>query len=412
MDRILENKNSSFLSNVLVGALILCFAAFNNKFPLLFEESGIYIKDGFSLPHVVNSKLLYSLFVAHTSWGKSLWLVIYFQSLILATVINYYFRYFVPYKKNRSFFYFGYLFLISFLMSASIAASTISPVLFGSISILAVGLLVLIRKMILRDRIIVSIIAVLSTAMAFSSIVIAVMIPLLYFVINLINRRNTIKAFPITIVNIGIVNVVSIVLFSILPIGPGNSASKHNLPGFLRAFDHIEPFNKSGGGVSADTKNLKNKSGIQGNQILNRKSEYLKSGTSESFSIIKVMTIKAYERPQVNGRALNAVEEWFSGDIRECYLSKQREGSEKFIMIGISQWIFLILSIVISLYALSISRIKYKGLIFYFFTAFLLNIVAVLLFNDAQKNNLWSFVWVVPLPLFLMFSAKTDLKFI
>lgn len=396
MNYIQEDKSRRVLSNIFVGALIFCFAALNNKFPLLFEESGVYIKDGFLRPRVFNNTFLYSFFVAHTSWGRSLWLVIYTQSLVLTIVVNYYFRVFLKCKSNHSVFYFCYIFLVSFLMSASVVVSTISPMLFNGISILAFGLLLSVRKMSIKDRLIISTIAVISTAMSISSLLILVIISLLYFIINIIFRKKTLKKNGASIINIGIVTLFCLAIVFLIQVVPKNRLSNDLIPiksTMLSEKKHEAP---------AGAKNIIT-------DILG----YLNAGVPQPLSPIWDLSISTYNIPIVNGQALNAIEDWFSGDIRECYLSKQREGIEKFTILRISQWLLLLSSIVLYVYFTMDRKMRYRNLLFYFLAAFLLNLAIGSVFNGAQKNNLWSFVWVLPLPLFLIFfSGKTKLKFI
>jgi len=71
-----------------MGAIVLCFAGLNNKFPLLTESSGIYINSGFTKEAPSDRPLLYGIFVAHSSWGKSLWLTIFSQALMFPSLEN------------------------------------------------------------------------------------------------------------------------------------------------------------------------------------------------------------------------------------------------------------------------------------------------------------------------------------
>ena len=146
---------------IVIGAIILCFAGLNNKFPLLTPDSGAYINSGFTKEVPFDRPGLYGLFVAHASWGRSLWLVIFCQALALSLMVYYYFRYFSG-NKNYMAFYLVCIFFITFFMSGSITASTIDPGVFAIISLLSMGLLLFADKPGKRDFNIIAITFVVS----------------------------------------------------------------------------------------------------------------------------------------------------------------------------------------------------------------------------------------------------------
>lgn len=135
---------------LLLGTIILAFSGFNNKYPLLTAKSGNYIESGFERTISKDGSILYGLFVAHTSWGYSLWLTILTQSLFVSIMLFYFFKYFTN-RTNILPYYLTCIFLSAFAMSASISSSSIQPGVFGAISILGFGLLLFSKELFRRD---------------------------------------------------------------------------------------------------------------------------------------------------------------------------------------------------------------------------------------------------------------------
>ena len=164
---------------ICMGAIVLCFAGFNNKFPLLLPGSETYIHAGFTRQVPLDSTALYGLFITHASWGRSLWLVILTQALLLSLILYYYFRYFSRHP-HFAMFYLACLFFITFMTLASVTVSTIGVGIFAGISILCGGLLLFAHDLSKRDRYIMAIALVMSAAMDLTHLVVLICISLSY----------------------------------------------------------------------------------------------------------------------------------------------------------------------------------------------------------------------------------------
>jgi len=181
------NRNILF---VIIGAVILCFMGLDNKYPFLTLDSGIYINSGFSKEVPADRSILYGIFVAHASWGKSLWLVIFTQALLLALILFYYFRYFSQNAKYPIYYLAG-IFFISFCTSASVTTSTIYPGIFGSISILTTGLLLFATNLTDRDFTIILVTAIISLAMDISYLSIVLVVLLIYGILAISHKKES-----------------------------------------------------------------------------------------------------------------------------------------------------------------------------------------------------------------------------
>ena len=173
---------------VIIGAIILCFAGLNNKYPLLTLDSGVYIDSGFTREVPADRSIMYGIFTAHASWGKSLWLVVFTQALLLSLMLFYYFRYF---SRNSRYivYYLATVFFITFCMSASVTVSTIDPGIFGGIALLGIGLLLFARNLKTRDFAIIFLSATIGLGMDISYFGMALLVLIVYGIFLIFKRK-------------------------------------------------------------------------------------------------------------------------------------------------------------------------------------------------------------------------------
>lgn len=148
------------LLSILAASLTLCFLAFYNHYPLVFNnDTAMYIESGMYGNVAPDRPILYGLFVLGSSLGSSLWGVVIAQAGITALVLYYYFKYLTGVR----YFLLGYnmfVLVVSLLMSASFEVSWIMPDIFTPLCILSVGLLVFAPDMKTRDLVIISLLLV------------------------------------------------------------------------------------------------------------------------------------------------------------------------------------------------------------------------------------------------------------
>jgi len=150
------------LFSIVISALILCLVACYNTYPLTFNnDTGMYINSGFSGRVANDRPILYGLFIFFFSLQQSLWLVIFVQSLMVSTILFYYFKYFTC-NINYIPYFIAFVGLISLCMAASFEVSWLMPDVFTSILILCLGLLIFKNDIIIRDLIVVSFLLILS----------------------------------------------------------------------------------------------------------------------------------------------------------------------------------------------------------------------------------------------------------
>lgn len=77
---------------LILSSLVLCAAAFYNKFPLVYSDTSTYLASGFELQTPADRPITYGLFLRFSSLnGFSLWLSIFIQSFFLAYFIHHFF---------------------------------------------------------------------------------------------------------------------------------------------------------------------------------------------------------------------------------------------------------------------------------------------------------------------------------
>ncbi len=96
----------------LLSTFIICGQALYNGYPLVTNDSGIYILSSFSLIPPIRFPIGYGLFIRIFSWEYTMWMVIYVQALIMNLLIYKAISLAIPTKKN----YFIHLSIIIFLV--------------------------------------------------------------------------------------------------------------------------------------------------------------------------------------------------------------------------------------------------------------------------------------------------------
>src|SRR6266496_1010612 len=86
-----KNITPAILS-ILFGSIILCYWAFMNRYPLVYNDTGTYIGSGFENYYPVDRPIFYGFFIRHISLHASLFLVVFAQGLVLSFLIHLLFR--------------------------------------------------------------------------------------------------------------------------------------------------------------------------------------------------------------------------------------------------------------------------------------------------------------------------------
>lgn len=177
----------------LVSCIIASAAAFINKYPFVYSDTGTYIYSGFNGLVFDDRSIFYGLFLRHTSLASSLWYVVFSQSLMVCYVLYMTLTMFVSETRRDAVF----IFLIAFLTLTtgfSFTVGILIPDIFSSISILCLINLLLNKQLNRFNTVLISCLFVFSVSTQFSSIVIMLM---LFFFVGINFAYRKLKSLPI-----------------------------------------------------------------------------------------------------------------------------------------------------------------------------------------------------------------------
>jgi hypothetical protein len=349
--------------SIIIGAFFLCFAGLNNKFPLLANDSGGYIKAGFTKVVPFNRTIMYGLFVAYSSWGRSLWLVIFSQALILSLVLFYYFRYFC---RNTSFIvpYLSCLFFVAFMMSASVTTSRIGPAIFAGISILCIGLLLFAENLKRRDFYIISLLLIISTGMDVSYMVISAILLIVAGVSLLFRKKEQIS---------GVLNINA------------RRFATTGIPVFLSWLLIFAV--------------------VRNNDIYPSSKKNIQTVIADSFYQLLNIKISQYNMQGKSSEGYGAIHKWYTDEMRACNISCQMNDWLNLNPLNYCQTISAVLCICVFIMIFAGKIIsRHRNLFNYIFIAYMIYAFISATFYGIN-NDLQSHVaWLLPIPVFLYLS--------
>jgi hypothetical protein len=442
------------ISAILTSATILCFWTFYNGYPLTFNsDSAMYLEYAFYKYVGPDRPIMYGLFMYLTSLTHSLWLVVFTQALIVAAAFYYWFKYFTS-VKNFLPFYLGFIAIITFFTGASFNASWLMPDVFTSISILSVGLFIFVKKIKLRDLIIISLLVILSLSMHNTHLYICLCVVLLLSVIlvfkkirkQIIDAGLYIKRIPY---------IFALILFSYLlsslihfTYGGGFKASRG---GTVFLFANMVEMGIMDPYLAENCEQQQfnicpYKDTIPNNFLWADNSPMRKTGgwevsEQEYTAIVKdilttpkycktfifksvIYTIKQFfyfntgEAGIHTIRVTNAINVLYPQEYYQFSKAKQYRGELRFNFVNYAQTLVFAVIILLFIFGFLSKRItiRYKILILFLLTALLLNAWICATFSGVYFRYQGRLIWVLPLPLFLYAMEKmvctTNLTFV
>lgn len=211
---------------IFLASIILLLAAYINGFPIVYSDTSTFLASGFELSAPFDRPITYGLFLRLTSLnGASLWLVAFFQTLLLSTILYMVFNAFIKVSKHKNLMFIISISVLTLTSSISWINSQLISDIFTPIMLLSFLLLIL-KKHSKRKTIFLYTVFTLSTAMHMSHIsynVLLIAIILLLRFFNIFQLKFTININPVFI-------CLGLSLLSILSMGSAISKSKH---GFL-----------------------------------------------------------------------------------------------------------------------------------------------------------------------------------
>lgn len=131
-----------------IGTLLLCSAAAYNGYPLVFFDSGAYLRAFIEFHNLPDRPIFYSIFVGLLHWRWSLWPIVFGQSLITVFVVERTLAHLVPrYSTGVAF---GVLFALTVATSLPWFTGQIMPDFFTPLLVPTIYLVVLERDSLAR----------------------------------------------------------------------------------------------------------------------------------------------------------------------------------------------------------------------------------------------------------------------
>jgi hypothetical protein len=154
---------------ILLGAVVACFAAFHNDFPLVYSDTGTYLRSGFEGELPIDRPIFYGLFLRHISLSESLWLVVFVQAYITSWVIHLNLGLLFN-GLRRNFVFLTTITFITLATGFSYNVSILIPDIFTAIAVLAVLALLLSHELNRWQYVLLAIIFIFSICTHYSNL--------------------------------------------------------------------------------------------------------------------------------------------------------------------------------------------------------------------------------------------------
>ncbi len=171
------------LTYILTGAIFLMLDSFYNGFPIVYSDTSTYLASGFELETPFDRPITYGLFLRIASLnGLSMWLVIFFQALILSYLI---FLLAKAVLGDKHFLKYSLTIIatLSLFTSISWTVCQVMPDIFTAIAFLCMTLLLL-EKHTKKTQVLLYFIFFLSIAMHISHFLIFLLLLLILFTLK------------------------------------------------------------------------------------------------------------------------------------------------------------------------------------------------------------------------------------
>lgn len=185
----------------LLCILSLLIPAFYNRFVILGADSASYMYSGIEGFLPVDRPFYYGFFFRHSSLKFSLWLTLISQAIIVFYTLFLFNKYlFGLSTKINLIFVFCFLLCANFFSGLPILASSISADVFSGLVFLS-SVLVLSGKLLLHERIIISLIFLLSVSVHFSHVPIAIATMFIYAFFEFVKQKEDRKQISLLFIS-------------------------------------------------------------------------------------------------------------------------------------------------------------------------------------------------------------------
>jgi hypothetical protein len=192
-----HSKNERSYGIILLGAIISCFIALYNNYPLVYPDTGSYLHSGWDNVVFYDRTIFYGLFIFEASYGGSPLLMVFAQAILVSYLLYVTLKMFFA-GLQRKYFYIGAITFLTLFTGYSYTVSILIPDIFSSITILCLINLLLNKKINFLHSFFIAVIFIYSICTQFSSIPVLALVygfTFLFLIWQKITKRQQIISF-------------------------------------------------------------------------------------------------------------------------------------------------------------------------------------------------------------------------
>ncbi len=174
---------------LLVGTLLLSIIGLYNGYPLVYSDTGTYIRSGIEMIIPMDRPITYGLFIHFFSLGFSLWFVIIVQNFLTAYVLFEFMKLFDIKESSFSQFYLSVILFLVIFTGIGWYSNQLMPDFFTPIAALTIFIILINKKITIPSLITLGIILVYSLITHFSHLMIGTILIIVILIIKLIMKE-------------------------------------------------------------------------------------------------------------------------------------------------------------------------------------------------------------------------------
>lgn len=206
-----------------IAAVLFCWVAFFNGFPLIYADTGTYLESGFQLETPLDRPITYGFLLRiFTLNGATVWTAILAQSLLLAALLWLLLREFFSGTRKLQITFCILVLVLAFFTGLPVVAGELIADIFTSITLVSWFLLVFGKKAGKRTRVALYVVFLFSAACHISHVVIVLALILLVTMIAFIRRKKG-KIILLSFRAAGITALLSVLAFFVMMSSVGKS---------------------------------------------------------------------------------------------------------------------------------------------------------------------------------------------
>lgn len=174
---------------LLVGTLLLSIIGLYNGYPLVYSDTGTYIRSGMEMIIPMDRPITYGLFIHFFSLGWSLWFVIIVQNFLTAFVLYEFMKLFDIKESRFSQFYLSVILFLVVFTGIGWYSNQLMPDFFTPIEVLTIFIILINKKLTVPSLITLGIILIYSLITHFSHLMLGTILIAVILIIKVIMKE-------------------------------------------------------------------------------------------------------------------------------------------------------------------------------------------------------------------------------